>query len=153
MMHVNSIGVNEIDFLNTPSETPCNNYAESNLPSPNSGSKHQKFRIKPSTPNSVITSSSYRSQTANSIYDTAVNSINTDITRSGLKEVDYSHVYSGTNFDCIARTGTIRDIYSDPTKKPLLSPQNSILAIQPTIWQNYPNENSTMQVGNNVGIF
>lgn len=140
----------------TPNETPRNNYPESNFSKSSNGVSinQQKSRINPSAANSIITSSTYRSQTAPSIYETAANSVDTDIILSRTKEVTSpSLIYSATNFDSIVGTGTISDIYGDPTRRPLLSPQNSILALKPTIWQTYNNENSMMQVSNKIAKY
>lgn len=139
----------------TPNETPRNNYPESNFSKSSNGVSinQQKSRINPSAANSIITSSTYRSQTAPSIYETAANSVDTDIIQSRIKVNSPSLFYSATKFDSIAGTGHVSDIYRDPTRKPLLSPQNSVLTLKPTVWQTYNNDNSMMQVSNKISNY
>merc|ERR1719322_1055753 len=75
---------------------------------------------------------------------TAANSIDTSIIRNNIKSTTNSIIYSGTDLNIVKDNCTINEHYSDPTR-PLLSPQNSILTLKPTIWRTCDNGNSMMQ--------
>ena len=98
-----------------------------------------------SSANSSLVASTVRSQNDPSIYETAANSIDTSIIRNKLKSTASSVIYSGTNFNSVKDNHIISEHYSDPTR-PLLSAQNSILTLKPTIWRTCDNGSSMMQV-------
>ena len=98
-----------------------------------------------SSANSSLAASTVRSQNTPSIYETAANSIDTSIIRNKLKSTASSVIYSGTNFNSVKDNHIISEHYSDPTR-PLLSAQNSILTLKPTIWRTCDNGSSMMQV-------
>ena len=97
-----------------------------------------------SSANSSLAASTVRSQNAPSIYETAANSIDTSIIRKNIKSTAPSVIYSGTNINS-GNENQISELYSDPSR-PLLSPQNSILTLKPTIWRTCDNGSSMMQV-------
>jgi len=97
-----------------------------------------------SSANSSLVASTVRSQNDPSIYETAANSIDTSIIRNKLKSTASSVIYSGTNFNSVKDNHIISEHYSDPTR-PLLSAQNSILTLKPTIWRTCDNGSSMMQ--------
>ena len=106
------------------------------------------------TANSLITSNSgssaYPFQTATpSLCETSNNSVYISDTRSRNNENAVPTIaYGTTDADRTVvgsrATITAKNIYGDPTRRPLLSPQNSILALKPSIWPN--NENTMIQV-------
>ena len=93
--------------------------------------------------NSIIAPSTYRYKEGQSVYETACNSVDNSIdrTRVSVAEISSSSMIYGESVG----TATITDIYRDQTRRPLLSPQNSILALKSTIWPPY-NDSSKMQV-------
>ena len=97
-----------------------------------------------SSANSSLAASTVRSQNASSIYETAANSIDTSLIRKNIKSTASSVIYSGTNINS-GNDNQISELYSDPSR-PLLSPQNSILTLKPTIWRACDNGSSMMQV-------
>ena len=93
--------------------------------------------------NSIIAPSTYRYKEGQSVYETACNSVDNSIdqTRVSVAKVSSSSMIYGESVG----TATISDIYRDQTRRPLLSPQNSILALKSTTWPPY-NDSSKMQV-------
>ena len=99
----------------------------------------------PLNSNSVILPSSNRSQIAPSVYGTPTTEI--DISRDYSKVTSSSQIYSDTQCDSIVNASHIGESrYRDPTTRPLLSAQNSVLALKPTVWRPYDDKNSIMQV-------
>ena len=84
-----------------------------------------------------------------SIYETAANSIDTNSIHKTFQGTSPSLFYSAIS-PSVAEVDPTSDIYSDPSKRPLLSHQNSILKVKPTVWRTYDNRNSMMQVMDNV---
>ena len=129
---------------------PTKYYTSSTVPT-----QEQKLSLHSSaTANSLATSISgsaaYPFQTAASSLCEPSNSVYmSDISRGRNNENVVPSVPYGTSDVERAVVGsratvTTNTIYGDPTRRPLLSPQNSILALKPTIWPN--NENTMMQV-------
>lgn len=98
-------------------------------------------RTNPPNTNSINTVSTNRSNIAPSIYETAANSIELNI-RKNFKGASSSEFYSTHS---VVEIDPISDVYCDSSRRPLLNHQNSILAVQPTVWRTYDNSNSKMQ--------
>ena len=105
-------------------------------------------RTHPSQNNSITAVSTNRSNLAASIYETAANSIDYNI-RDNFKGPSSSEFYSAIAHS-VVEVDPINDVYCDPSRRPLLNHQNSILAVKPTVWRTYDNSNSTMQVINKI---
>ena len=90
--------------------------------------------------------STNRSNIAPSIYETAANSIDFNI-RENFKTRPSSEFYSAIAHS-VVELDPISDVYCDPSRRPLLNHQNSILAVKPAVWRTYENSNSMMQVIN-----
>jgi hypothetical protein len=103
-------------------------------------------RTNPPNTNSINTVSTNRSNIAPSIYETAANSIELNI-RKNFKGASSSEFYSTHS---VVEIDPISDVYCDSSRRPLLNHQNSILAVQPTVWRTYDNSNSKMQVINKI---
>ena len=105
----------------------------------------------PLSSNSVILPSSNRSQIAPSVYGTPTTDI--DISRDYSKVTSSSQIYSDTQCDSIVNASHIGESrYRDPATRPLLSAQNSVLALKPTVWRPYDDRNSIMQVCKRIKI-
>ena len=128
MNHSNLMKKNDSEIRNEVHVNAKNIYSRKNWP----------------TANSSLAASTVRSQNAPSIYETAANSIDTSLIRKNIKSTASSVIYSGTNINS-GNDNQISELYSDPSR-PLLSPQNSILTLKPTIWRACDNGSSMMQV-------
>ena len=105
----------------------------------------------PLSSNSVILPSSNRSQIAPSVYGTPTTDI--DISRDYPKVTSSSQIYCDTQCDSIVNASHIGESrYCDPATRPLLSAQNSVLALKPTVWRPYDDRNSIMQVYRHIKI-
>ena len=96
--------------------------------------------------NSIAAVSTARSKIVPSFYEAAVNSTDNNIHKQ-FKIVAPSLIYNSTACNSIADVDPIIDIYGDQTGRPLLSRENSVLAIKPTVWRTYDN-GTMMQVIN-----
>ena len=106
----------------------------------------------PLNSNSVILPSSNRSQIAPSVYGTPTTDI--DISRDYPKVTSSSQIYCDTQCDSIVNASHIGESrYRDPATRPLLSAQNSVLALKPTVWRPYDDRNSIMQVYRHIKIY
>ena len=106
----------------------------------------------PLNSNSIILTSSNRSQIAPSVYGTPTTEI--DISRDYSKVTSSSQIYCDTQCDSIVNASHIGESrYCDPATRPLLSAQNSVLALKPTVWRPYDDRNSIMQVYRHIKIY
>ena len=97
--------------------------------------------VKSAAANAIIASSTYQSDGGRAVYETAYNSVANNInrTRVAIAKVTSPEIIRGESIG----EGTITEIYADETRRPLLSPQNSILALKSTFWPPH-NDSSKM---------
>ena len=110
--------------------------------------KTSSLRANSFNANSIAVASTNISHESASIYETAARSFDTNITQNNYKVKTPSLIYSANNRNSYAETTTIRELYTDPIKRPLLSTQNSILALKPTVWKTDEKKSYIMQVCN-----